>query len=938
MADIVDDLEEQLFDVHLERYIDGQEVQHLEENDNADTTDSDGDDEEEQQYTSAASAPCAARSLALTTSASESDDQIEFHSEQPIAAPSVKRRNAFEVLQAAASKQCQVSPAQARRDIRKRKKLARKQQMWEQKVQELERKNKEWREPYLKKSIKDFRKLIQRDNRFNTPNEWLPPAWSPVDVQRDSVTLQLVDIDDITSITSQWSRRWHPTDVKVPVVQVVPEHERDTMAEVVIEGQVQRPRRQPSADAAPPAFSIPILRLHCLTATGAPVLVRVHGVRPYFYARVPQQVQHMSDSWLCNEVQEYLEKRLDDLSFVKGKQVIRVQIEEAQSVMGFHFTRNDAGDIVSKLDRFFKITVAMPSLVQNCKNILQPYKKQPDSGVQIRDEATGGNSALQLCLDLFDCEKTLPFQFLTDHKLSGQSWFTLPAQSYEVVRIPRTNYATEIDTHFETMQYHSSNDEKYSAIAPSRFFSFDIECASKSGHFPKAENDPVISIAVSLQDSTWKTPPRKAIFTYRISKDQYHKSWKGSTANKRKHKKRAPIQVGYDADTDAYSSTCAAEPLSDSDEEGQRSRLPPALELDDPNRVEMEGVEVFMRDDEEDMLLSFSEFMRDCDPGVITGYNILNFDIPYLCQRAQVLDLEGFPFWGATLEPLIPEFSMFNSAAWGQQERVNLNIPGRVIYDFLRWIKPEVKLKSYTLNSVAEFLLKQTKDDLHHSSINRMFYGPSHARRRLFKYNVKDADLPLLMIQKRLSWVRDSEMSRVCNVVIPWLTNRGQGVKTMSQLQPRMKDEKLLRPYTPKPPRSAQSTGELREVYEGADVLEPVKGLHTNPVATLDYNSLYPSIMITWNICYTTLIAPDQLHLLGPDDYHTVIVNASTGEKRYFVKRHIREGLLPRILSNLLNSRANAKVEMKAALKAMDQVLYEVLDSRQLALKVSANR
>jgi len=44
------------------------------------------------------------------------------------------------------------------------------------------------------------------------------------------------------------------------------------------------------------------------------------------------------------------------------------------------------------------------------------------------------------------------------------------------------------------------------------------------------------------------------------------------------------------------------------------------------------------------------------------------------------------------------------------------------------------------------------------------------------------------------------------------------------------------------------------EQYEGATVIEPIRGYYTDPIATLDFSSLYPSIMIAHNLCYTTLL------------------------------------------------------------------------------------
>lgn len=53
------------------------------------------------------------------------------------------------------------------------------------------------------------------------------------------------------------------------------------------------------------------------------------------------------------------------------------------------------------------------------------------------------------------------------------------------------------------------------------------------------------------------------------------------------------------------------------------------------------------------------------------------------------------------------------------------------------------------------------------------------------------------------------------------------------------------------------------EQYEGATVIEPIRGYYTDPVATLDFSSLYPSIMIAHNLCYTTLIQSHNIDKLG---------------------------------------------------------------------------
>ena len=116
--------------------------------------------------------------------------------------------------------------------------------------------------------------------------------------------------------------------------------------------------------------------------------------------------------------------------------------------------------------------------------------------------------------------------------------------------------------------------------------------------------------------------------------------------------------------------------------------------------------------------------------------------------------------------------------------------------------------------------------------------------------------------------------------------------------------------------------------YEGAVVIEPKKGYYDCPIATLDFASLYPSIMMAHNLCYTTLLRQDQLKGLAPEDY------LQTPSKDFFIKSHVRRGLLPRILDDLLAARSQAKRDLANELDPFKKAVY---DGRQLALKVTAN-
>ena len=116
--------------------------------------------------------------------------------------------------------------------------------------------------------------------------------------------------------------------------------------------------------------------------------------------------------------------------------------------------------------------------------------------------------------------------------------------------------------------------------------------------------------------------------------------------------------------------------------------------------------------------------------------------------------------------------------------------------------------------------------------------------------------------------------------------------------------------------------------YEGAVVIEPTRGFYKDPVATLDFASLYPSIMMAHNLCYSTLVPKFKANLYKPED----ITQTPNGD--FFVKPHVKKGILPIILQELLSARKKAKQELA---KATDPFEKAVLDGRQLALKISAN-
>jgi DNA polymerase delta subunit 1 len=406
---------------------------------------------------------------------------------------------------------------------------------------------------------------------------------------------------------------------------------------------------------------------------------------------------------------------------------------------------------------------------------------------------------------------------------------------------------------------------KWNKIAPLRVLSLDIECQGRKGHFPEAEKDPVIQIANALTVYGDKMPAVQNVFTL-------------------------------------------------------KGCLP------------IVGAQVISSESEVEMLMKWRSFLEACDPDVITGYNVQNFDIPYLLERAESLskgkggnaEIRGFAQWGRIRNSKAKmRDTTFQSAAYGKRNNVETTIEGRVIFDMLPYMQRNHKLSSYSLNSVCAEFLGQQKEDVHHSIISDLQNGSDEDRHRLAVYCLKDALLPQRLMDKLSVMVNYVEMARVTGVPVSFLISRGQQIKVFSMILRKCLKENLLVPTLKK-----SGVGGDEATYEGATVLDPIKDYYKVPIATLDFASLYPSIMQAYNLCYSTMVNTNDVSRLSPDQYRK-------SENGYvFVTKETKKGILPTILSELLSARKRAKKDMKNAPTEFERA---VQNGRQLALKVSAN-
>jgi len=164
------------------------------------------------------------------------------------------------------------------------------------------------------------------------------------------------------------------------------------------------------------------------------------------------------------------------------------------------------------------------------------------------------------------------------------------------------------------------------------------------------------------------------------------------------------------------------------------------------------------------------------------------------------------------------------------------------------------------------------KDDVSPKDIFRMTNEGPTARAVIAKYCIQDCNLVQHLFSK-VDVVTDLvEMSKLCSVPMSFLIFRGQGIKLTSYVAKKCREKGVLMPVINK--------GSKDDGYEGAIVLEPKCGLYLdNPIAVGDFASLYPSSMLSENLCPSSKVWTKIYDLAGNLVTETGTKNPENSEK-----------------------------------------------------------
>jgi DNA polymerase delta subunit 1 len=338
-----------------------------------------------------------------------------------------------------------------------------------------------------------------------------------------------------------------------------------------------------------------------------------------------------------------------------------------------------------------------------------------------------------------------------------------------------------------------------------------------------------------------------------------------------------------------------------------------------------DGPGVISFDTEKEMLLAFKKYMNEKDIDIMTGWNIFGFDLEYIYKRAAMVGC-GIDFYQLSkLRDTECHLVMkkLSSSALGDNFLKLLPMPGRFIFDMFHEVKKGYKLDSYSLNNVSKLYLGDQKIDMAPKEMfARFLEGDPKKLYEVAEYCIKDTLLPHKLMKKMCILLNLIEMAKATWVPVSFLVERGQQIKVFSQLSKKARELGYMVPTI--------KYGSLpEEQYEGATVLEAQKGAYYTPITALDFEALYPSIMMAHNLCYSTYVM-DERRYGNIEGIHYETFNI--GDKTYKFAQDV-PSLLPAILAELKQFRKKAKRDMAAATGYMK----EVYNGKQLAYKVSMN-
>ncbi|KAL1457720.1 hypothetical protein WDU94_007916 [Cyamophila willieti] len=363
---------------------------------------------------------------------------------------------------------------------------------------------------------------------------------------------------------------------------------------------------------------------------------------------------------------------------------------------------------------------------------------------------------------------------------------------------------------------------------------------------------------------------------------------------------------------------------------GQQEELP---------EVRNKPLQVSFVSNEKELFVTFIEKVRQWDPDILVGYEIETLSWGYLLERGYILELN----LNTELSRIV-EVEKRNSSR-DEVKSVQLQVPGRIIINLWRLLRHEATLQSYTFENIMYHVLHERVPLYSYKLLTSWW----EHRTRLYKWMTVEHYLirvtGIIRLIEQLDLIgRTSEMARLFGIQFYEVLSRGSQFRVES-IMLRLARLNNFAAVSP----SVKQRAHMRAPESLPLILEPESRLYTDPIIVLDFQSLYPSVIIAYNYCFSTCLG--RIEHLGVSErfpfgcldldmsieslkklQHNLTISPSGVA---FVNKSVRCGILPRMLQEILDTRLMVKQSMKEYKN--NRALQRVLHARQLGLKLIAN-
>ena len=365
----------------------------------------------------------------------------------------------------------------------------------------------------------------------------------------------------------------------------------------------------------------------------------------------------------------------------------------------------------------------------------------------------------------------------------------------------------------------------------------------------------------------------------------------------------------------------------------------------------LEGVARVRRVESElELIRAVVRLVRDADPDILGGWEVQMSSWGFLMARAATLGINLCPLLsrvpGSVRESKVGGTEDGPGAEYNASHTSEINLVGRTIFNLWRMMRSELTLHSYTLENVAKAALGERRPNFPPKSLTQ-WWTSCKTRSRVVEHWVGRIQTMAAILFRLDLLSRSAELARLFGIQLSEVFSRGSQFRVESSML------RLAKPanFVPVSPTRQQLARQSAPEYL-ALLLEPESKMYTDPVVVLDFQSLYPSIMIAYNYCFTTCIGRVQRLANGPGAHEFGCTELLVSTERLsklleknrvsispggvvFLKKEERRGVLPQMLEDILNTRIMVKQSMKR--HKMDQNIQKLLHSRQLGLKLIAN-